>query len=300
VRIEDIVTVVDGEAVDPAPTVDFLSAEAPETIAVEQVSTNAIRVTFSIPVKQINPAGPTDALNPDNYLVTSPNATLPLLQYVTPAGGAPVLDPEPLVEVTVANPTAPTTVVELVFDQALPAGALLFITPQDIVSADVGVPIVATQFFLEVFAEGRPARPLPGQSLDARFDLANPQTPTDAGNDPLGTFQFSEAGDIANDTGRAYLRKRIFRRLSTSPGGFFHLSDYGLRPRDKAAVTATLLRELQRDIEAQVAGEPDVVAVRARLREIAPGVVGVRLRVQDGLGPFELEGRIDLTGGASA
>lgn len=131
-----------------------------------------------------------------------------------------------------------------------------------------------------------------------RVDVANPQTEVDAAQGAsLGTFQVTETGDLANEHGRSYLRKRIFRRLSTFRAGFFHLAGYGLRFPSKNLFTSTTIRRLQLDIETQVRQEPGVTAVRASIAELTPGIVKVTLRVQDDNGSFGLEATLDFTAG---
>jgi hypothetical protein len=135
-----------------------------------------------------------------------------------------------------------------------------------------------------------------GQASLPRVDVANPQTEMDAAqNEALGTYAVTATGDLANDHGRAYLRKRINRRLSTVRSGFFHLPDYGLRQPTKALFTATTLRRLKTDVELQVRSEPGVTAATAQVTELRPGVVAIKLRIQDDNGSFELEGAIDFT-----
>jgi hypothetical protein len=128
-----------------------------------------------------------------------------------------------------------------------------------------------------------------------RVDLANPQTERDSAGEALGTFSVTDAGDLANDHGRAYLRKRIFRRLATMKSAFFHLPGYGLQPPAKKLFTPTTLRRLKLDVELQVKQEPGVVAARATVDELRPGIVALKLRVQDDNGSFELEGALDFT-----
>lgn len=129
-----------------------------------------------------------------------------------------------------------------------------------------------------------------------RVDIANPQTERDTPQGAtLGTFQVTDTGDLENDHGRPYLRKRIFRRLQTIKGAFFHMANYGLLPPSKKLFTPTTIRRLKIDIEMQVRQEPGVVGVRATVTELRPGVVKVVLRVQDDNGSFELEGALDFT-----
>lgn len=134
------------------------------------------------------------------------------------------------------------------------------------------------------------------QATFPRVDIANPQTPKDAPQGAsLGTFQVTDTGDLANDHGRTYLRKRVFRRLSTMRAAFFHLKDYGLNPPSKKLFTPTSLRRLKNDVEMQIRQEPGVVGVRAAVTELRPGVASIKLRIQDDNGSFELEGALDFT-----
>lgn len=153
---------------------------------------------------------------------------------------------------------------------------------------------VPTQQFIAFGDEVSPA--IAAELAIQRVDIANPQTPYDAGTSTLGTIPVTDAGDLENDSGRTGLRKRIYRRLSTVRDGFFHLDGYGLRPQDKSPITPTSLRQLQLNIEEQVLAEQGVVAVRVRMSEIAIGVVAVRLTVQDDNGAFEMTGTLDFTG----
>ena len=269
-----------GDRTVTTETFEFTTVVGVELVAVEQTSLNTIRCTFSEPVRQLNPSAVDDGLNPDNYLITSFRGPIPLVQDIDTGSS----DSETLVSM----------------DQPLPVGDTIFVATQDIEPASgENLPTDPSQQF-SFIAFGAARAPVDAPiTLSGRFDLANPQTGRDAGNSPLGTFQITEVGDIRNDTGREYLRKRVFRRLSTTPGGFFHLPTYGLRPQDKELITPTTLRQLQLDVESQIAQEPDVIAARATLSELAPGVISVRVRVEDNLGPFEIEGRINLNESAN-
>ena len=267
--VANIVSAVDGTVVSSDP-VEFTTLSTLQATSILQLDLRSFRITFSVPVQLFNPQAPDDGLNPDNYPVSSFQATVP--------------DPQAVI----GSEDGLSVVVQM--DQPLPAQAEIVVRPENIISAE-NETIVIGPTALRFVARGEGIVPVQQiEPLAGRFDLANPQTGRDAGNEPLGTFSITEIGDIRNDTGREYLRKRIYRRLSTTPGGFFHLPNYGLRPEDKELVTLTTLRRLQNNIEAQVLEEPDVLSVSATLARLAPGVIAVLLRVRDSLGPFEIEG----------
>ena len=149
-------------------------------------------------------------------------------------------------------------------------------------------------------AYGPDRHPVPlVQQTSGRFDIRNPQATRDAPEgSPLGTFVMDADGDVGIETGRAYLRKRVFRRLATRKGEMFHEPNYGLSLKDKGLYRPAELRALQLDVEAQVRSEPNVKACRASVSEYAPGVVYVALKIQDDLGWFDLETELRGTYGS--
>lgn len=98
-------------------------------------------------------------------------------------------------------------------------------------------------------------------------DFASPQQLRDA-LDPvpdivaatLGSMPVDDTGDYAYDEGAANLRKRIFRRLVTRRGGFYHLPNYGLGIPEmlKKGVSGARLRQIQDDARRQLSEEPDL------------------------------------------
>jgi hypothetical protein len=243
-------------------------------VSVQQTNTNAVRVVFSREPLRFNANASNDGLHLDNYELS---------------GGVPI------VQVVVADEG---NAVRVWFDADLPVGVPVELTVRHVESVSSIEMVGNSTTMLVPFGLDVPPGALP--DLKGRFDIANPQTERDANGGPLGTFSVTESGDLGNDTGRINLRKRIFRRITTRPGGFFHLPNYGIRQKDKTLVTPTMLRELQTNLESQVRSEPDVVAVRIEVQEMAPGVFRIMARVQDSLGAFEVDGLLDMNGGADA
>lgn len=102
--------------------------------------------------------------------------------------------------------------------------------------------------------------------LGDHTDIANPNLIADAPVEdppPLGTNQITDRGDLALDGGRAYLRKRVFRRVATPLGGFYHLPGYGFSEPIKGLFTPDLVRRVKQAAEIQIRREPDVSQVRA-------------------------------------
>lgn len=123
-------------------------------------------------------------------------------------------------------------------------------------------------------------------------DLANPQNraalldPVPDPNNPLnlGTFVVDDTGDYAFDEGLTSLKKRILRRLVTSPGRFAHLPGYGVGIPDhgKRLAQAAVIAQLTTSAEAQIALEPEVAKVRVRavLDAQHPGLVRFQVLVR--------------------
>lgn len=109
-----------------------------------------------------------------------------------------------------------------------------------------------------------------------------------------GVFRLDSRNDLALHGGVDTLKKRIIRRILSSPGGFSHLPAYGVGLRVKQLLSATARAKLRADILRQVRQEPDVeeatvevavqnaivfVSVSVRPRSRSP--VSVSLSVSD-------------------
>jgi hypothetical protein len=99
----------------------------------------------------------------------------------------------------------------------------------------------------------------------------------------LGVFGFS-SGDYSVDQGLVGLKKRIVRRLSTAPGGFAHLPNYGtgIVLQGKKLGRASTLAAMAADAETQLLREPDVAKARvtATVDQTNPELVRFRVVVQ--------------------
>lgn len=95
-----------------------------------------------------------------------------------------------------------------------------------------------------------------------------------------GAFVVDDSGDLAVEDGLASLRKRIFRRLTTSKNAFSFLPGYGVGLRIKELASVGQLAGLKSDITQQIGREPEVQSVDSTLSLRAEGVLTVTLRVQ--------------------
>lgn len=121
------------------------------------------------------------------------------------------------------------------------------------------------------------------------FDIANPFLTRDALRVPpeLGAYQVDDKGDFGLDLdSESSLRKRIFRRVSTAAGGFFHLPGYGAAAKLKGNLTVDALERIASRVKAQVLQEPEVVDVRVTVKQVQgePNMVSVSIRAVTGDG----------------
>lgn len=210
-------------------------------MAATQLSLTSVRVDFfQVPAPQILSAfRVSDALNASNWTVEvlEPfGAFTPLAQTVTQVGEKSV---------------------EVFLDANLTPGTLYRIT--SLALNTLGQPLLCPEADFRTFAR----RVI---DLGDFTDLANPYLVQDAPVEdppPLGTNQITDRGDLALDFGRSYLRKRVFRRMSTERGGFYHLPNYGIAEPLKGVSTPDSVRRYRKQAENQIKREPDVRRVRA-------------------------------------
>lgn len=116
--------------------------------------------------------------------------------------------------------------------------------------------------------------PLPGPEAQPEFiqedkfrDFDFQYFPSDP-LQPGATLRFDSSGDIGIQNNLASLKKRLFRRLLTRPGGFSHLGTaYGLKDGVKNRASRSDLQQLVNRVAEQAKLEPDVVEATAVLLE---------------------------------
>ena len=209
----------------------------------QQISLTSVRVQFfQVPPPQILSAfRANDALNAKNWSV----------EVLEPFGSF-----TPLIQ-TVEAVEGEEFIVDVFTDASLTPGTVYRICTTALNT--MGQPLICPDDAFRTFDE----RVI---ELGDRTDIANPNLLVDApivDPPPLGTNQITDRGDLALDFGRPYLRKRVFRRMATPLGGFYHLPGYGLAQPLKGRSTPDSVRQLRKLAEAQIKREPDVRRVRA-------------------------------------
>lgn len=111
-----------------------------------------------------------------------------------------------------------------------------------------------------------------------QVDLSNPPAPPGL-NSVGGTLVMTAGGDYDLVGGAALVKKLILRRLTTRPGEFAHLPNYGLGFSVKEPLRTTDLILLRRRIEQQILLEPDIASTQVLLSfDNAQGILTLRTK----------------------
>ncbi len=248
---------------------------------------NAVDVRFSGLVTAFDPTDPADALNPANWTLTAVDpatALIPFLQTTELVQGSPTegvtktivrlffdadLDPDVTYRIT-ANAAIET----------LSGSAIMAPFAQDFLTADRG--------FVSVFA---------AVPQEDRTDIRSAGDESQIG----GTYRYDETGDLENESGIDYLRKRIIRRATTIQGTILHLPGYGAGKRLKTTISAGSIAQFRAELRAQVLEEPDVRAVTVSVLRPLPGILRTTIKITDREGTLlpEITLTTDLAAGST-
>lgn len=231
---------------------------------------NAVDVQFSGLVEAFDPTDPADALNTANWTLTAVDPTtslIPLLQTTELVQGSP-------------TEGVTKTIARLFFDADLDPNATYQITADPAIETLSGGGITAPlsadfltteRGFVPVFAE------VPQED---RTDIASAGDASQIG----GTYRYDETGDLENESGDTYLRKRVLRRATTIPGTILHLPNYGAGKRLKTTISASDIAEYRAELRAQVLLEPDVRAATVSVVRVVPGILRTTIQITDRTG----------------
>lgn len=237
----------------------------------EQSALNAVDVTFSDAMVATDPATAWDVLRPSNWSLEPydpHDSTIRLAQHAERLSAEQV---------------------RVLFDGRLDPDVVYRIFVDDGVLDATGAPI-DPGCLSALFGTFRPQRRPPLPQDRQPLDIANPFMIKDADivdPPPLSTFQATDQGDVAPDSGRVNRRKRIFRRLTTPEGGFAHLPDYGLAPEIKGLTRTGFLRELASKAREQIELEPDIARAEVSASSPEPGLTFLHVRA------FDRDGGVD-------
>lgn len=227
------------------------------------VAINTVEVTFEDPPLATSPIAPGDALNPDSWVVKR-------------------LDTGAAYDVMAVVQKSPTVFDVVLYEPLAPASILHQVDASGILTTSgdqIVLPATATFAGCLSDATSTQDREAASRKFVLR-DLANPPTP--AGLNSVGGVRVINAsGDYADESANALVKKLVLRRLTTRPGGFFHLPNYGLGLNEKEPISAVDLPARQKNIEDQIKREPEVDQVKATLLiDPANSIVTLRLQIR--------------------
>lgn len=237
-------------AARPSSTMSLVSAVP--------VSTKTLRVTLSaIPLAQ-SQIGAGDALNTQSWFIER----LDTNQRFTTIGVSAVS--ETVYDITIAER----------FGSSLVQHEVSASTLVDAFMVSIVDPVVL-DFYGVVYDQAADQDAKAAANRYVVTDIANPPFPDPTSNLGGGVRVITAAGDFAAESGNTLLQKLIMRRLTTTPGGFFHLPNYGLGLNVKQPVRQADMVGLKKRIEDQVSLEPEVVAVNVRITLDSLGILTV-------------------------
>lgn len=237
-----------------------------------------VRIAFTEEPIHQSAAGPNDALNPANYVIT----------ILAGAGTQPL--PVGVKTTMVVGPVAgvgasPEVGFDVQTDRPLASALVYRITARNInsnVGGSLGAPYYA----------------------DFRGIVDVPRTATvqiglvDLDINPVsGAYVVDSSGDLALATAFPSFKKRIFRRLQTAKNAFAWLPGYGIDVNLKAPMGSARLLALKADIQQQIEQEPETGSASVGAKLLADNVVQLIIQVKTKTGAFvELGAQVNSHG----
>lgn len=235
------------------------------------VAENVVRVQMTLPIYWSGLFDEHDAASPSKYTIATVGGIgfdgLPV--HPVNVVGAVLTDSEDLQPNEVGN-----TSLDITTDRPLsPAPTSYSITLEGLFTADMSQPIDPAGAFSQFEGLYRVVVPPRIDAGHPMRDFGNQQTSSTQIVSPqpanqilrLGVFVPGSDGDYAIDQGLASLRKRIYRRLVTRPGGFAHLGPsygVGIPSYGKRLALPSVIAKLSALAEKQIAQEPEVAQVK--------------------------------------
>lgn len=252
-----------GWGLDPEGVSTYGSAAAGvgvSLVSAVALATHRVRVNLSAEPKHASPYSTGDALNPNTWVIQR-------------------LDSNAFLTVVDVEPLAPDAYA-LVTLEAFGAFTVAHLANTTALLSLDGTPCVAPHSanFQGVLADGAvTAADLASQLQRTPRDLANFQSPSTTDGQSAGTLVI-KAGDYATMQGDPLVKKLVYRRLSTRPGAFYHLPNYGLALAEKEPLPPSELPLRKAQIEKQLQREPEIDVVTARLTMNPSGVLTEQVR----------------------
>lgn len=250
-------------------------------VFVEPISSNVLRAYVSQEPRHFSALGVDDALRRTNWSISiaSGPGSSPVVEKVE----NPLARPGTvgLIDDTGINGAIPAAwSVDLRVDRRLLAPRTRYLTVAGSALRSVGGTAMTGSPYDRDLHPGRIERLRPAFERPASMGLG-----IDFRYDPFtGAFLLDSKLDVAVHSGLEALKKRILRRLMTTPGGFFHLPTYGAGLIVKGPMNSQELSRVQRRVRQQVQAEAEILAVDVNVARLAEGVLLVTIKARTVLG----------------
>lgn len=215
------------------------------------ISTHEVVVVLNKPPLDVSGFVSGDVRNPGSWALSIP-ATAQVLEV---AGVAPFDDPLKWIVRSLQR-----------FPDSTGIARVKATTLKDAGGSIIGLPDFADFTGVTEFAIATPTTLASDRRAGDR-DLANVPTPQIGGETDLSGTLVIRGGDYALVEGTELARKLIIRRLTTTPGDFFHLPNYGVGLRVKEPIPVGDMVRLKAEIERQIKQERDVVRASATVSQ---------------------------------
>lgn len=258
-------------------------------IAATVITSNQMRVFFSEEPVHRSVLGANDALNRVNWAISvlSGPATIPVVEQVENAQAQPNLFTDfPTawsVDLRTDRPLIELAEYLVVAAQAIGslAGPTMAAPPNDRVDPP-GIVLPPSRV--------PPTPPSSTSGIDFFYDTFT------------GVYRLDSKQDIDVHSGDDAVKKRIIRRILSTPGSFFHLPNYGVGLRVKQNFSTTRIALIRGEVERQVRQEEEVqdVSVTVSLLGSLANVLLISLIVKTKAqqNPFSLEFQVPSVGAA--
>ncbi len=252
-------------------------------LAVNAIQNNIVDVDFSMPPLARNSNDTADVLNTSNWILKdSSNNTIPIAMISVPAftglqNNQGIVAGANLQNVKLGLSAFITTSVPLFagINYTLTASPSLKNINGNIISGN----LVWT--FQGLYASEVVTYLINLIGNDLSYDFV--------GNDINATSD----GDWDTQTGVEQVKKKILRRLTTKPGGFFHIPNFGIAIPSKTLLLPSKVLKMQKDVKRQILQEPGVTDANVSITSdnngnlFASGTVSVKTQTFE-LGVIQL------------
>lgn len=226
---------------------------------IEAVRDNVIRISFSQTPRYTGVLDPRDASNPKRYQVVNDPTTYGY-------DGLPCRPVRVILASVVNLPSSVGRVIDITLDRPMSPYPSEYTVSTNNLFDTAGIPLDPCFASLKIKGLYRFLQPQDPSLMVPSRDIANPSTlsgligSVQVSEKQLGIIPIGPDGDYAFDEGITNLKKRVWRRLITTPGSFTFMPSYGVGVTTylKKLNLASTRQQIATLAQNQISQEPDV------------------------------------------